>query len=163
MPLFRRMRRVGITPNHITIVSFIFCVISAYAFPSHTVIFPLFLVLSYICDGLDGLYARSLHLLTRTGHLLDKSLDTLGGCLFYIQAIRILHLPLAPWAFALYGVHFVLMFALRVDREVGASCDFRIFSMFGLHQIGLIWDVCKFTIFAPLRTVILLRARRRIK
>ena len=73
----------GITPNTITFMSMLFCLMSAYCFMIDFKIFACILfIISYIFDSLDGYTARKYKKVTVFGDIIDHVSDTLGGAVF---------------------------------------------------------------------------------
>lgn len=71
----------GLTPNHITIISFILYVLASFftfiSFPYHLYLTAILLPIAYILDCLDGQLARTKKLSSPIGDYLDKTLDVL--------------------------------------------------------------------------------------
>lgn len=156
-PVFAAFQRVGITPNHITVFGFLSGSLSLLFIGSNPLMYIAFTLLVLLSDGLDGLYARAINKADRKGHLFDKGFDFIGGLSVYIAAWLILDLPLAAVAGVFYTIANILLFVWRLDAVAGASCDFRIFLAFGLPVAGLYWDIFKFLVVFPVRSLIMRR------
>ncbi|MGR3317779.1 MAG: HAD hydrolase-like protein [Candidatus Anammoxibacter sp.] len=88
-PLFLKIYR-GITPNQVSILSFVVGLVSSlYFFLGHAVIGALLIQLSSILDGCDGEIARLKHMQSSFGDFLDAILDRyadsfiLAGIFYY--------------------------------------------------------------------------------
>jgi len=79
MTLGRALGRVGVTPNFLTYSSLLLAACAGVAAGfSHFAWAALFVLLSGICDALDGVVARSTGQVTRYGALLDSTVDRLA-------------------------------------------------------------------------------------
>jgi archaetidylinositol phosphate synthase len=68
--------KLKLSPNHITIIGFIFSIISAYMFYLNNIIIAcVFLILTGLFDIIDGTVARISGKVTKWGGVLDSSLD----------------------------------------------------------------------------------------
>lgn len=85
------LKRAGITPNHLTLIGFLFGILAALAVVGETLALAvIFLVLNRLADGLDGVMARSFHMESAGGAYLDIVLDFLfyGGFVFAFGLIE---------------------------------------------------------------------------
>ncbi|WP_290597775.1 MULTISPECIES: archaetidylinositol phosphate synthase [unclassified Archaeoglobus] len=96
-PFANILGRMGIQPNHLTILGLFFGLLSAYYIISGKILIAaLFVLLSSICDFLDGALARTANLTTNFGGFLDSVVDR------YVDVILFLSL-------GIYGVDWVIV------------------------------------------------------
>lgn len=78
-PLARALARLGVTPNHVTIVSFVLALVAAALIADGRSVAGLAIwILSRIGDGLDGVLARDAAPTSAFGGYLDITLDMAG-------------------------------------------------------------------------------------
>lgn len=70
-----------ITPNQITILSFVMGLLSLYQlhYKDNYILFALFFTIGYVCDCLDGHLARASNQTSKYGDLLDHTTDIIVG------------------------------------------------------------------------------------
>lgn len=78
-PLVNFLDRLGVTPNMLTIIGFIFSLISVFFLFENHLLFFLFNFLHSVMDNLDGDLARASGKVTNTGIILDHTLDHIGA------------------------------------------------------------------------------------
>lgn len=94
-PFAKILAKIGVKPNHLTVLGLIFGLASAYFIISKEIIVAAFFVLlSSICDLLDGALARTADLTSDFGGFLDSVTDR------YVDVILFL-------ALGVYGVDWV--------------------------------------------------------
>ena len=86
--------RVGLTPNHVSVIGITFAFLSAFAYwkwqlfdPFLLVASPVFLLISGFCDALDGVLARFHGQATIFGGFLDSLLDRYADSTVFIGVI----------------------------------------------------------------------------
>jgi phosphatidylglycerophosphate synthase len=78
MPLAEPAVEAGVTPNHLSLVGGALALAAiAFLAAGYTLWFVLLFGLSYVFDALDGWYARSFHLFSPYGEMLDHGKDML--------------------------------------------------------------------------------------
>lgn len=128
-PVVRGLRRLGITPNAVTLASLFFCGVAAVCIAAGYWAFALtFVVLGGVCDMLDGHLARLSGTESRGGAFLDSFVDRLSDGLLFggFAMFGAYHSPLLTmWAVvALVGAHSTSYAraragSLKVDAKVG--------------------------------------------
>jgi len=92
-PLIERIVRIQVHPNHFTILGLIISLVSAFFYAKHNIrLGGLFILLSGICDIIDGKVARKTGQSSKFGAILDSSLDRyaelfmfLGTAIYFVQ------------------------------------------------------------------------------
>jgi CDP-diacylglycerol--glycerol-3-phosphate 3-phosphatidyltransferase len=92
-PVIEKITRIHVHPNHFTILGLIISLISAFFYAKHNIrLGGLFILLSGICDIIDGKVARKKSLSSKFGALFDSSLDRyaelfmfLGTAIYFVQ------------------------------------------------------------------------------
>jgi CDP-diacylglycerol--glycerol-3-phosphate 3-phosphatidyltransferase len=92
-PLIDKIIHIQVHPNHFTILGLIISLISAFFYAKHNIrLGGLFILLSGICDIIDGKVARKKELSSKFGALFDSSLDRyaelfmfLGTAIYFVQ------------------------------------------------------------------------------
>jgi CDP-diacylglycerol--glycerol-3-phosphate 3-phosphatidyltransferase len=92
-PIIERIVRIQVHPNHFTILGLIISLISAFFYAKHNIrLGGLFILLSGICDIIDGKVARKTGQSSKFGALFDSSLDRyaelfmfLGTAIYFVQ------------------------------------------------------------------------------
>jgi len=92
-PFIERIIRIQVHPNHFTILGLIISLISAFFYAKHNIrLGGLFILLSGICDIIDGKVARKTGQSSKFGALFDSSLDRyaelfmfLGTAIYFVQ------------------------------------------------------------------------------
>jgi len=151
MPLFIFLKRNGVSAHFFSVIGFIFHLASVFFFLKNQLLFVVFFGLFLLFDGLDGTYARSMNSVTEFGGHLDRLLDGFGGLLFYLKAFYFFNRLLVVAILFLYLVNYFLMYFFKLEKKIGIARNFVYFSLFGLYQFGLWWDLAYFLIFCPLR------------
>ncbi|MHB8603932.1 MAG: CDP-alcohol phosphatidyltransferase family protein [Thermoplasmatota archaeon] len=97
-PMTRAMRRLGLTPNGLTLLSLVFAVAGAVvvlltprASPSMLILFGAFAAIAAILDGLDGRLARLTNASSRRGDYLDHVVDR------YSDLVLVVGIALSAW------------------------------------------------------------------
>jgi archaetidylinositol phosphate synthase len=101
----RAAHRVGLTPNKVSVIGFVFSILAAASYALTTTAQPWFLLLavalmlaSGFCDALDGIIARVYGQTTTFGGFLDSMLDRYSDALMFVGIIissaSILYSPL---------------------------------------------------------------------
>jgi archaetidylinositol phosphate synthase len=101
----RAAHRVGLTPNKVSVIGFVFSIFAATSYALTTPAQPWFLLLavalmlgSGLCDALDGIIARVYGQTTAFGGFLDSMLDRYSDALMFVGIIisgaSILYSPL---------------------------------------------------------------------
>ena len=85
IPIIKILNYFKIKPNHISILGLVLAFISAYFISnSNFILSPIFLLLSGVCDLLDGSLARYTKSVTKFGGILDSVLDRFGEAAIFI-------------------------------------------------------------------------------
>ena len=85
IPIIKILNIINIKPNHISIFGLFLAMISSYFIANgNFILSPIFLLLSGICDLLDGSLARYNKLVTKFGGVLDSTLDRFGEAAIFI-------------------------------------------------------------------------------
>ncbi len=131
-PLARSLGERGVTPNAITTVGTLVLVASGVAFAAHGVrLGGLLLLLSGVCDVLDGKVARGNGLVTTFGAFYDSTLDRIGeavmllGIAWYFVSGGVAQ-GLAPMAMAVTfvaaGAGLIVSYARARAEGLGLDC-----------------------------------------
>ncbi len=120
-PITDFIAKMGIRPNHLTVIGFLFGVASAYLiFRGDLMISAVFLILSGIMDVLDGALARNKGLITKFGGFLDSVLDR------YVDIAVFIALGFyVGWTLSLLALSGALMVSYtraRAEKEI-ERCD----------------------------------------
>lgn len=96
---------IGLTPNRITFISFLFLVISVYFFVKGKLYAGgIFITLSYFFDMLDGGIARLTNNATKVGYFLDKIVDCLRSSVW----IALAYGGFISFKLAVFAIFFIL-------------------------------------------------------
>ncbi|WP_456469502.1 archaetidylinositol phosphate synthase [Archaeoglobus sp.] len=96
-PVAKILGKAGIKPNHLTFLGLLFGIFSAcYIIKGKILVAALFVLLSSVCDLLDGALARTAEMTTEFGGFLDSVTDR------YVDVILFLSL-------GIYGVDWVVV------------------------------------------------------
>lgn len=96
-PLALRLSKLGVRPNHLTIAGLVFALVSSYLIIEGRILHAtIFVLLSSLCDLLDGALARKAELTTKFGAYLDSVTDR------YVDVILFISL-------GIYGVDWVVI------------------------------------------------------
>ncbi|WP_427916929.1 CDP-alcohol phosphatidyltransferase family protein [Vibrio amylolyticus] len=107
-PFFLIAKRIGVTPNFVTLVSFLLFLIGATFFINEHYILSLSVwVLSYVFDCTDGALARATNSSTRFGAFLDVSVDRLCSLIFLLLIFSKLDFERIEDYIVLLGVLFI--------------------------------------------------------
>ncbi len=98
-PFASLLAKVGLKPNHLTLLGLLFGFLAAYfIMESKILVAALFVLLSSICDLLDGAMARNEDMVTEFGGFLDSVIDRYVDVLLFA-------------ALGIYGVNWVVVVA----------------------------------------------------
>ena len=98
-PISRKLAERGVKPNHLTAVGLILGLLAAFFISSNKILFgALFILLSGICDLLDGALARTQNMVTKFGGYLDSVVDR------YVDVVIFISL-------GIYGVDWLIVIA----------------------------------------------------
>lgn len=96
-PVALRLSRLGVRPNHLTFAGLLFALVSSYLIvKGNLMLASVFVLLSSLCDLLDGALARKAELTTKFGAYLDSVTDR------YVDVILFISL-------GIYGVDWVVI------------------------------------------------------
>ena len=128
IPIIKILKLIKIKPNHISIFGLILAFISSYFISnSNFIISPLFLLLSGVCDLLDGSLARYTQSVTKFGGVLDSVLDRFGEAAIFIGIFIYFtnYDSIIPNIFVLMALSSsTVVTYLRSKAEIlGISCD----------------------------------------
>lgn len=128
IPIIKILKLIKIKPNHISIFGLILAFISSYFISNSNFIFsPLFLLLSGVCDLLDGSLARYTQSVTKFGGVLDSVLDRFGEAAIFIGIFIYFtnYDSIVPNIFVLMALSSsTVVTYLRSKAEIlGISCD----------------------------------------
>lgn len=158
-----------ITPNQVTVFSFIIGVTAATCFlqgtPRSFMFAGILTILSSVFDCADGMLARSKNQQSRYGAYLDLFLDRINDFLlfgsatagYYLYSGNLRLLILGAVSVALYFLQVTLYYLVREynpDRGQGASAEPRgftlfVFSLFAiLNRLDIFLYVCVIEVFA---------------
>lgn len=136
-PLARWLNGIGLSPNVVTTVGVVFLATAGWAFATAEVrLGGLLLLLSGLCDALDGKMARASGRATAFGAFYDSTLDRIGesavflGIAFFFVAGGVPG-PLAPWAAAsavvALAAALLVSYARARAEGLGLECKVGIF------------------------------------
>ncbi|MEM3833580.1 MAG: archaetidylinositol phosphate synthase [Thermoprotei archaeon] len=98
-PIGLKIAKIGLKPNHITLIGFILGILTAYFYATQQPLFALAtIIISGIMDALDGAVARAAEKVTRFGAVLDAVLDR------YVEFFIIIGIALGgytEWVYAM--------------------------------------------------------------
>ena len=99
-------------PNIITIIGFIIVNFSLlmYNLTSNS-IYLIFMILGFLCDYLDGYFARKLKLSSDLGNILDKIVDKINQALLLTTMIK--KYKISKWHLIFYLLREIIMFIMR--------------------------------------------------
>ncbi len=98
-PVASSLTKIGLKPNHLTVLGLIFGFFAAYFIvQSNMLVAALFVLLSSICDLLDGAMARSKDMVTEFGGFLDSVIDRYVDVLLFA-------------ALGIYGINWIIVVA----------------------------------------------------
>ena len=116
-----KLHPMGITPNMLTVVSFIFGLVSVfYAYKSKFTICAVFFMISYYFDCADGNMARTYNQVTKLGDFLDHATDVIVGTLLFAIVItnkKIKH----KWLYA------IVVLTIIAAMTVHLGCQERVY------------------------------------
>ncbi len=96
-PLVNFLARIGVRPNHLTIVGLILGILaSVFIAKANVILGALFVLFSSFCDLLDGALARTQNMVTKFGGFLDSVIDRYVDILIFISL-------------GIYGVNWILV------------------------------------------------------
>ncbi len=120
-PLGERVAKTGISPNQLTLLGMVLSIGAGVLIALGLLEWGAFLVIvSGLCDALDGTIARNTHRVTSFGAFLDSSLDRYSDLALYLGVMTLAftqkNLPLFLWtAFALTGAIMVSYTRARAE------------------------------------------------
>lgn len=136
--LYVIFKKVGITPNQITVLAAVFAGLAFYFLIKNNLLFAIFLFVNIVLDALDGGYARFLNKESRWGEALDHWVDFLVEVAMEVKVVLFLGnlwLLLIPalFVFDFVQLRFTKKHVLRFPARYGMFLF-----MFGLYLPGLI-------------------------
>ncbi len=85
-PIARKLAELGVKPNHLTAVGMILGLLAAFFISSNKILLgALFVLLSSVCDLLDGALARTQNMVTKFGGYLDSVVDRYVDVVIFIS------------------------------------------------------------------------------
>jgi len=99
-------------PNIITIIGFIIVNYSLLMYNlTNNSLYLMFMVLGFLCDYLDGYFARKLKLSSDLGNILDKIVDKINQTLLLVTMT--IKFKISKWYLILYIFREIIMFIMR--------------------------------------------------
>ena len=121
-PVALKLAKLGVKPNHLTAVGLIFALLSAYLIvEKNIVIAAVFVLLSSLCDLMDGALARSAGMTTKFGGYLDSVTDRYVDVILFIS-LGIYGVDWITIAFAMSGALLVSYTRARAENIID-RCD----------------------------------------
>jgi len=114
--LGKKVAKLGITPNQLTLLSIVPGVFSCYFFSEREIaVGVIFMLLSFFIDALDGSLARATGIITKTGKILDPVVDR------YIEFLIIFGVALGKMAE--FWVAFYCLFGMIMASYARARAE----------------------------------------
>jgi hypothetical protein len=151
LPIFRAMKRAGITPSMLSAAGFVCHLAAVYFFITNYAGFVWSFSGFLFFDALDGTYARMTDQITVRGGYVDRILDTIGGVLFYVKGYWFLPHIMVASAGILFLLNTFLLYLTHKERAIGINRNLCYFSLFKWYQAGLIVDLIYLGIVCPIR------------
>jgi phosphatidylglycerophosphate synthase len=144
--LVKPLQRIGVTADHITLAGLAFLIPYGCLFHTHPPLAALFLLLSVLVDGVDGVYARITGTANDGGAFTDVCADHVG---MVTTVLLIIHHGLAnAVAAAYYAILYVTMVGLSVlQNYAGVPLQVVIRTKFPLYLLYAIWAFTGWTGF----------------
>jgi len=144
--------RTRITPNQITVISFLFGVLAALCFAmgeyAYLIVGAIFFLLSFIFDLVDGEVARVKSLQSLRGAWLDPLLDIVGtGLLFFGIAFGLQTRTDYVFAWALPYLAFF-------GHAIGSFSSSKQLEIYGKHEVSKIKEEINFGVIPKLYTTL---------
>jgi phosphatidylglycerophosphate synthase len=128
--------KLGITANNITLSQAVPAMISFLLLVRHSYLWAaIFLAIALLLDVLDGSWARITKNITKTGHILDKTLD-LFGIYTFLLAVAIAEPSLTLVVLGLGAVNGIL-YTANEFYKLEFYCGVRTFGLIGLIALNL--------------------------
>ncbi len=109
--------KLGLTPNHLTLISFIFTLVSAYLFTQNRYsLSAVAYFFSFLFDCMDGNYARQYKMTSDFGDLFDHITDHINTFLFF-------YLLYTKYWHSKSRFMFIIMIVLVISVLIQISCE----------------------------------------
>ncbi|MDI3498917.1 CDP-alcohol phosphatidyltransferase family protein [Archaeoglobus sp.] len=121
-PVALRLSKLGVKPNHLTLAGLVFALISSYLIIEGSILHAsIFVLLSSLCDLLDGALARKAELTTKFGGYLDSVTDRYVDVILFIS-LGIYGVDWVAIAMAMSGALLVSYTRARAETII-EKCD----------------------------------------
>jgi len=121
-PLALRLSRLGVKPNHLTFFGLIFALVSSYLIVDRNILLAsVFVLLSSLCDLLDGALARRAGMVSSFGAFLDSVTDRYVDVILFIS-LGIYGIDWVVIALAMSGALLVSYTRARAENII-EKCD----------------------------------------
>jgi phosphatidylglycerophosphate synthase len=152
IPIVARLDKVGVNPLHLTILSFIFGLGSAFFLFSNHFLFAVFILMHLLLDKLDGSLARYSDKVTLKGKWLDYILDS---CVLLILLIASYFMfPSASKNFFFTRTFVLITIVLYLVLHLVQSFIKRT-NTFGSHLLSILLYIFNFASLAVFTTFII--------
>jgi phosphatidylglycerophosphate synthase len=135
-PIARGLGRIGLTPNHLTLIGFGIAIVAGFAAASQAWLAAgLLVIFGGVFDLFDGALARATGQASRFGAFMDSVFDRWGEAAIYLGIAWGSLMALLPIAAVLAGSAMASAFMVSYARAKGESLGFRAGA--GLANVGL--------------------------